>query len=162
MGINLVVRGNNVVAETKEEYIKTNGAVSTPEHIVDMICRQTIKIAECQSVAELLGTEILDPCCGSGVFLIACYEILAKRMSDILCQNPVEMQKNQDLFCLQGDELMLTMEARRSIVKNCLYGIDCDAAAIEVTKMSIALKIVDGNNQLAWENIGAFGELDSS
>ena len=158
LGINLVIRGNNVVAETKEEYIKTNGAVSTPEHIVDMICRQTIKIAECQSVAELLGTEILDPCCGSGVFLIACYEILAKRMSDILCQNPVEMQKNQDLFCLQSDELMLTMEARRSIVKNCLYGIDCDAAAIEVTKMSIALKIVDGNNQLAWENIGAFGE----
>ena len=68
------------------------------------------------------------------------------------------MQTHQELFCLLGDELMLTMEARRAIVKNCLYGIDCDAAAIEVTKMSIALKIVDGNNQLAWEDIGAFGE----
>ena len=79
-------------------------------------------------------------------------------MSDILCNNVFQMQMHQELFYLQGDELMLTMKARRAIVKTCLYGIDCDAAAIEVTKMSIALKIVDGNNQLAWENIGAFGE----
>lgn len=32
LGIKLVIRGNNVIAETKEEYIRTNGAVSTPEH----------------------------------------------------------------------------------------------------------------------------------
>ena len=102
--------------------------------------------------------EVLDPCCGSGVFLIACYEILAKRLTDILRNNANEMQSHQELFCFLGDELMLTIEARRAIVKNCLYGIDCDAAAIEVTKMSIALKIVDGNNRLAWEDIGAFGE----
>ena len=158
LGIKLVIRGNNVIAETKEEYIRTNGAVSTPEHIVDMICRQTIDIAQCQTVEELMATEVLDPCCGSGVFLIACYEILVRRLSDILRHNAAEMQTHQELFCLLGDELMLTMEARRAIVKNCLYGIDCDAAAIEVTKMSIALKIVDGNNQLAWEDIGAFGE----
>lgn len=158
LGINLVIKGNKVIAETKEEYIRTNGAVSTPEHIVDMICRQTIDITECQTVEELMEIEVLDPCCGSGVFLIACYEILAKRLTDILRNNANEMQSHQELFCFLGDELMLTMEARRAIVKNCLYGIDCDAAAIEVTKMSIALKIVDGNNRLAWEDIGAFGE----
>lgn len=158
LGINLVIKGNKVIAETKEEYIRTNGAVSTPEHIVDMICRQTIDITECQTVEELMEIEVLDPCCGSGVFLIACYEILAKRLTDILRNNANEMQSHQELFCFLGDELMLTMEARRAIVKNCLYGIDCDAAAIEVTKMSIALKIVDGNNRLAWEDIGAFGK----
>lgn len=69
LGIKLVIRGNNVIAETKEEYIRTNGAVSTPEHIVDMICRQTIDIAQCQTVEELMATEVLDPCCGSGVVL---------------------------------------------------------------------------------------------
>lgn len=40
----------------------------------------------------------------------------------------------------------------------CIYAVDCDEAAIEVTKMSLALKIVDGNSPLAWEGVGAFGD----
>lgn len=158
LGKQLIIKNNNVEEITKDEYIRSNGAVVTPEHIVEMICKQTLELNNIQSVDELFSIKILEPCCGSGVFVVSCYERLAEKMIQILQNSERERIANQNYFCIYDDQLLLTIEGRRAIVTNCLFAIDSDEAAIEVTKMSLALKIVDGNNPVAWSGVGAFGD----
>lgn len=157
LGKQLVVKNGKIEEVTKLEYVKTNGAVCTPEHIVDMICKQTIDLSVVKTIDDIFCIKILDPCCGSGVFAISVYELLAKKMLDILRTDKNAQCRYGDYFYVQDKNYMLTINGRRAIVTNCIHGIDCDEAAIEVTKMSLALKIVDGNDSLAWNGIGAFG-----
>lgn len=158
LGKQLVINNDKIKEVTKSEYVKTNGAVCTPEHIVDMVCKQTIDLSAVKTVEDLFNINILDPCCGSGVFIVSVYELLAKKMIELLCSDEKMRSKYSDDFYVQDESYMLTITGRRAIVTNCVHGIDCDEAAVEVTKMSLALKIVDGNNPLAWNGIGAFGE----
>lgn len=158
LGEQLCIRNGLVARETKDEYVRTNGAVCTPEHIVDMVCRQTLQLEDIHTVEELLKIKLLDPCCGSGVFAIASYDILANKLMEILAQNAEEQALHNNYFCIVENHLFLTVEGRRALVTNCIHGIDCDESAVEVTKMSLALKIVDGSDPIAWNNIGVFGE----
>lgn len=155
LGVRLAVNDMAVQTVQKEEYVDTQGVVCTPEHIVDMVCKQTIDLEHIQSIPELLNLKILDPCCGSGVFLVACYDMLANRALELIAANP---EDNADYGVNVNGSFHLTIKARREIVINCLHAIDCDDAATEVAKMSLALKIVDGVNQFAWEQIGVFGD----
>ena len=158
LGKQLVIDGNGLREITKEEYIKTNGAVATPEHIVEMICKQTLDLNTVKNVDDLLKIKVLDPCCGSGVFVVSCYEYLAAKMIKLLQENSFDREKYSKYYFISNDEWYLTVVGRRAIVTNCIFAIDYDEAAIEVTKMSLALKIVDGNAPLAWEGIGVFGD----
>lgn len=158
LGKQLVIDGGSLREITKEEYIKTNGAVVTPEHIVEMICKQTLELNTVRNIDDLLKIKVLDPCCGSGVFVVSCYEHLATKMLQLLQDNASDREKYSEYYCLSNDQWYLTVIGRRAIVTNCIFAIDCDEAAIEVTKMSLALKIVDGNAPLAWEGIGVFGD----
>jgi hypothetical protein len=158
LGKQLIIENGNIREITKDEYIRSNGAVATPEHIVDMICKQTLDLSEINTIDELLQIKILDPCCGSGVFIVSCYEHLSSKMLQIFSEKAGERGAHADYFYVNDGQYLLTIIGRRAIVKNCIYAIDCDEAAIEVTKMSLALKIVDGNNPLAWEGIGAFDD----
>jgi len=152
----LAIRNGIVYSEIKPEYVKTNGAIPTPEHIVDMICKQTIKLQSVNSIEDLLKIKILDPCCGSGVFMVSCYELLAEKFISLAKNSDSQRYKN--CFIKADDKIYLTIEGRRNLITNCLYGIDSDDVAIEVAKMALALKIVDGTEALYWERIGAYGE----
>lgn len=158
LGKQLVINGDTLREITKDEYIKTNGAVATPEHIVEMICKQTLELNAVSNIDELLKIKVLDPCCGSGVFVVSCYEHLATKMIQLLQNNASDREKYSEYFYISDNQWYLTVIGRRAIVTNCIFAIDCDEAAIEVTKMSLALKIVDGNAPLAWEGIGVFGD----
>ena len=158
LGKQLAIKNGKIEEITKLEYVKTNGAVCTPEHIVDMICKQTVDLSVVKTVDDILRIKILDPCCGSGVFAVSVYELLAKKMLDILRTDENARRQYGDYFYVQDKSYMLTINGRRAIVASCIYGIDYDEAAIEVTKMSLALKIVDGNDPSVWDGIGAFGK----
>ena len=117
-----------------------------------------IELSNVKTVEDVLNIKVLDPCCGSGVFTVSVYELLTKKMIEILCSDEDSRKKYHDYFYIQDGSFMLTISGRRAIVTSCIHGIDYDEAAVEVTKMSLALKIVDGNNPLAWDGVGAFGE----
>lgn len=154
----LVIRNGIVYQEIKPEYIKTNGAIPTPEHIVDMICKQTIKLSSVNNIDDLLNLKILDPCCGSGVFLVSCYEILTQKFICIIKNSKSEAEKYKTWFVNDDGKYYLTIDGRRNLITNCLYAIDCDDVAVEVAKMSLALKVVDGTETLYWKELGAYSE----
>jgi len=159
LGKQIVFRDGEIKEEYKPEYIQVNGAISTPEHIVEMICKRTLSITEITDIKQLLNIKILDPCCGSGVFLVCCYDMLCNTFIRILASNKADNESFHDYFFEQDNMIYLTINGRRAIASNCLYGIDCDDAAIEVAKMSIALKIVDCDAPALLEQVGIFGDM---
>ena len=151
LAYSLRVKNGVVVAELKEDYVKTNGAIPTQEFIADAICRETVQKKAYGSYRDILSTKLLDPCCGSGVFLLSAYETFAEIM--------MNLTSSSNKWCvIEEGKKYLTITARQEIMKNCLFGIDCDPTAVEVTKMSLALKLVDDTNELYLNEIGVFGE----
>lgn len=151
LSYSLRVKNGIVIAELKEDYVKTNGAIPTQEFIADAICRETISKSRYDNYQEVLSTKVLDPCCGSGVFLLAAYEAFA----DIM----MELTPSNNKWCVVEDgKKYLTISAKQEIMKNCLFGIDCDPTAVEVTKMSLALKVIDDTDELYLNEIGVFGD----
>ena len=152
----LVIKNNSVTVELKEDYVKTNGAVATREFVVDAICNETFDLKKIKTVEELMNTKILDPCCGSGVFLVVAYEKIAKRLLELI--NLDKGNRYADLFVNINGTDYLTVYAKQQIMRNCLYGIDYDQVAVEVTKMSLALKIIDDTKISVLSDVGIFGE----
>lgn len=145
------VKNGSVVVELKEDYVKTNGAIPTQEFIADAICSETILNKSYSSYQDILSTKVLDPCCGSGVFLLSAYEAFANTM--------MNLTSTSNKWCVvEEGKKYLTIKAKQEIMKNCLFGIDCDPTAVEVTKMSLALKVVDDTNELFLNEMGVFGE----
>lgn len=143
----LLIENDIVIEKIKSEYIKQNGAIPTPEYLVDKICKETIEIKDKKCIDDILNVKILDPACGSGVFLVSCFELLSKKVEEFAEDFVIEYKGIRNL----------TTEIRRKIITNCLYGIDYDEAAVEVTKMSLALKVIDFREQEQLEKLGAFG-----
>ena len=46
-----------------------------------------------------------------------------------------------------GGEWRLTTDERKRILLNNIYGVDIDHQAVEVTKLSLLLKVLEGENE---------------
>lgn len=151
LAYSLIVKNGAVVTELKQEYVKSNGAIPTDASIARVICNETLDLSSISSVDELLNLKVLDPCCGSGIFLVSAYEKIAKEFKTLALE--------ESGYCLNyNGEKYLTLDAKRKIMHNCLYGIDIDPTAIEVTKMSLALKVIDDAVPELYSESGMFGE----
>ena len=159
LGKRLVVRRGKVCEEIKGEYVKTNGAIPTPAHLVRLVCQRTLTSNGNRVPLKISETKILDPCCGSGIFLVACYDALEKSFIDFLKAHDECLYSYRDYYFVdEHDNWLLTIPGRRFLIVNCLFGIDVDESAIEVAKMSLSLKVLDGNCVTVWDAMGADGE----
>lgn len=159
LGKRLVVRRGKVCEEIKGEYVKTNGAIPTPAHLVRLVCHRTLKPSACAAPPRIPETKILDPCCGSGIFLVACYDALERAFIDFLKAHDDCLYQYRDYYLIdERGNWLLTIPGRRFLIVNCLFGIDIDESAVEVAKMSLSLKVLDGNCVTVWDAMGADGE----
>ena len=55
--------------------------------------------------------------------------------------------KNATLYQAQGGDWRLTTAERKRILLNNMYGVDIDSQAVEVTKLSLLLKVLEGENE---------------
>lgn len=151
LAYSLIEKNGVILTELKQEYVKTNGAIPTDANVARIICEETLDLSYINSIEEILELKVLDPCCGSGIFLVATYEMIANRFKEIASE--------ECGCCLNyNGEKYLTLDAKRKIMRSCLYGIDIDLTAIEVTKMSLALKIIDDIVPELYSASGMFGE----
>lgn len=154
----LKINDGNVEDELKSEYSKTKGAVSTPHYIVGEIIRRTLKKSDLENltISELLDIKILDLACGSGAFAIEVYNYLEEILKNLIEKDPDEAFQK---YIIQTDnESLLSVTGKKTILDNCIYGVDIDPEAVEVTKMALALKIVDNADYPQFsEAAGLFG-----
>lgn len=126
----LYILNDEVFEQLKSEYVKEKGAVTTPQYIVEEICKNTINFDSALTIDSILNFKILDPACGSGVFLVSCFELICDKIID-LYKNKLVSDKYEDWFIENNAEIYLTVDARQKIIKNCLFGVDIDNSAVK-------------------------------
>lgn len=153
-----LTKGHQAKVEEKPEVRKAGGVYYTPTFIVDYIVGHTVgRLLEGKSPAQASKLRILDPACGSGSFLIGAYQYLLDWHRDTYVADGPEKHargRNPKLYRGPAGEWRLTTAERKRILLNNIYGVDIDPQAVEVSKLSLLLKVLEGeskesvNNQL--------------
>lgn len=142
--------GHRAKVEEKPEVRKAGGVYYTPTYIVDYIVKNTVgKLLEGKTPKTAEKLRILDPACGSGSFLIGAYQYLLDWHRDKYVEDDPEKYakgKNPALYQKIRNEWRLTTAERKRILLNNIYGVDIDAQAVEVTKLSLLLKVLEGES----------------
>jgi hypothetical protein len=134
---------------------KKEGIFYTPEYITDYICRNTIipylsKSGKANTVPELLNEywgsaideldqkvkniKVVDPACGSGAFL--------NKAADILLE--IHQRIHETRYKDKKETLKPYFDnigQRREILLNNIYGVDLNEESVDITKLSLFLKV---------------------
>jgi len=136
--------GHRAVVEDKPEVKKAGGVYYTPTYIVDYIVKHTVgRLLEGLTPKQAASLRILDPARGSGTFLIGAYQYLLDWHRDWYVAHGPEKHQKQ-LYKAAGGEWRLTTAEKKRILLNSIYGVDIDAQAVETTKLSLLLKVLEG------------------
>src|SRR6266581_404726 len=145
-----LTEGHRAVVEEKPEVKKAGGVYYTPTYIVEYIVQQTVgKLLEGKTPRQAAKLKILDPACGSGSFLLGAYECLLQWHLDYYMKNePAKWAKGSRPELVQTSSgWKLTIAERKHILLNNIYGVDIDTQAVETTKLSLLLKVLEGETQ---------------
>ena len=137
--------------EEKPEVRKAGGVYYTPQYVVEYIVKNTVgKLIENKTPKEISKLKIVDPACGSGSFLIGAYQYLLDWHKHYYSDNgkPSKGKKDNPLT----PEGNLTTGEKKRILLNNIFGVDIDVNAVEVTKLSLLLKCMEGETQASIAN----------
>jgi len=164
-----------VLKEGEVSKRKKDGVFYTPEYITDYICRNTIisylskenarnphdlilehssNIKELES--KLNDIKIVDPACGSGAFLIKAVDVLLELFKEIQMLKLSEgvytpVKKGRKKIKDKGQVMLKKWheeDEAREIIKNNIYGVDINEESVEITKLSLFLKIARTGEKL--------------
>ena len=144
--------GHQAKVEEKPEVRKAGGVYYTPSYIVDYIVKNTVgKQVEGKSPAQIAKGKdgqpirILDMACGSGSFLLGAYQYLLDHCQKWYEANEPE-KYTKAVFQDNKGIWRLTISERKRILTSHIFGVDIDRQAVEVTKLSLLLKALEGEN----------------
>ena len=149
------VSGKTAEVEEKPEVKKAGGVYYTPTYIVDYIVKNTVgKLVEGRTPAQVAKLTILDPACGSGSFLLGAYQFLLDwHLRYYLDHDRAKYAKGRNAVIYlfkkdpkTGEIWRLTTAEKKRILLNNIYGVDIDTQAVEVSKLSLLLKVLEGES----------------
>lgn len=139
-------KSGRALIEEKPEVRKAGGVYYTPQYIVDYIVKTTVgKLIDGKAPKDINKIKIVDPACGSGSFLIGAYQYLLQFHKDYYTNNGKPSKGSKD-NPLTPDGNLTTAEKKRILLNN-IFGVDLDANAVEVTKLSLLLKCMEGETE---------------
>jgi hypothetical protein len=143
--------GHQAKVEEKPEVRKAGGVYYTPAYIVDYIVKHTVgRQIEGKSPAQLAGTKskqpfrVLDMACGSGSFLLGAYRCLLDHCLKWYIEHNPDKCKKAVYQDPRDGHWRLTIGEKKRILTTHIFGVDIDSQAVEVTKLSLLLKVLEG------------------
>lgn len=138
-----ITPARSVKIEEKPEVRKAGGVFYTPQYIVEYIVKNTVgKLIDGKTPTQIEKIKIVDPACGSGSFLVGAFEYLLNYHINWYHEKGYATRKGKDNpFTPQGT---LTTHEKKRILINNIFGVDIDANAVEVSKLSLLLKCMEG------------------
>ncbi len=122
---------------------KTTGSYYTPTALISSLLDTSLDRLLDEAVAQpdpeqaLLDLKVIDPACGSGHFLVAAAQRIARRLA-----------------VLRTDETdpppSVVRHALREVIGRCVYGIDRNPMAVELCKVSLWLESVEPGKPLSF------------
>jgi hypothetical protein len=106
-----------------KEHAKKQGAVYTPPYLVDLLIDECMPIHDPQDQFK-----VIDPACGSGVFLVAAY----KRM--------ITWWRQQHNWQQPGKE---DLPALKRLLSDSIFGVDKEGSAVQLAMFSLTLALCD-------------------
>lgn len=123
-------------AEQKGNQRKTTGSYYTPDSLVQALLDTALDPVLDKTEAEaddpakaLLKLSVIDPACGSGHFLLAAARRIATRLARIRADGTPSLADFR--------------HALRDVARSCLYGVDRNPMAVELTKVALWIETVD-------------------
>lgn len=130
-------------AEQKGNQRKTTGSYYTPDSLVQLLLDTTLNplLDEREAWAadpaeELLKLTVIDPACGSGHFLLAA----ARRIATRVARHRAGGIPSASDF----------RHALREVACRCLYGVDRNPMAVELTKVALWIEALEPGRPLAF------------
>ncbi len=157
-------KAHHAVIEEKPEVRKAGGVYYTPQYIVDYIVENTVgKLIEDKTPKEIEKIKIVDPACGSGSFLLGAFDYLLNYHIKYYHKNPPTAKSG----IITPNGTLSTAEKKRILLNN-IFGVDLDANAVEVSKLSLLLKCMEGetaasiSTQITMHNERVLPDLDNN
>jgi Type I restriction-modification system methyltransferase subunit len=100
---------------------RSEGIVFTPENVVDYTLSKLAEDERFGSLSREDTFKVLDPACGSGVFLVKMFEKLSAKRK-------------------------LSIEEKADLVRKHLFGIDINGEALRIAALSLYLKIIENES----------------
>ena len=140
----LAIKNNNIYLEKKLDYVDKD-IVKTPNFIINDILRETlINYCKNKNNIEILKIKIADIACGSGSFLLQAFQLINNVLVDFYLRNkPTELIQTK----VKSHRLKYCLKKR--ILLNCIYGVDKDYNAVEVTKFGLLLKLLENEDKFS-------------
>lgn len=138
----LICDEGNIKLAAKSEY-KYKSVVSTPIEIVKYMVKTTLaSICSGKTPEEIKQLKIVDIACGSGVFLEETFQYLVDYCVEWYMKNEPDY-----LLELSNGKKKLPLVDKKQILLNCIYGVDIDVHAVEVSKFSLLLKLIEDETE---------------
>jgi len=114
-----------LISRLYEEFLGTDkrekGLYYTPAHLTRLLIDESLPLSKYKEI-DVLNYKILDPACGSGIFLVTAFKRLVQ------------------IWRLQNNMQQPSLETLKNILKN-LYGVDEEKQAIELASFSLSLAL---------------------
>ena len=132
--------------EDKPEVKKAGGVYYTPQYIVEYIVENTIgELLKGKTPNQVAKLRFVDPACGSGSFLLGAYQKLINWHVEYYSN--LEKPPKDVIYTGKDGIPRLTIQEKKRILLNNIYGVDIDSQAVEVTKLSLLLKVLEDTNK---------------
>lgn len=122
---------------------KTTGSYYTPTSLITELLDSAVDpvLAEAakqpNAEAAILGLRVIDPACGSGHFLIAAAHRIAKKLAAVRTGDDEPAPE-------------ATRTAVRDVIARCIHGIDLNAMAVELCKVSLWMESMEPGKPLGF------------
>lgn len=112
----------NFLFKTDPELKKKTGTYYTPPALVEFVLNEKLPI---NKIEKNYNIKVLDPSCGSGIFLVESFKRLVKRYEN------------------QHNEKLTDFNKLKKLLTDNIFGIELHPQAIKVTAFSLYLALVD-------------------
>lgn len=121
---------------------RSTGSHYTPRSLSEKVVRRTLEpilacLGDAPKAEQILSLKVCDPAMGSGAFLVEACRFLGDAVVEA-------WRRSGELPALIEKEGNALLHAKRLVAQRCLYGVDKNAAAVELAKLSLWLETLSG------------------
>lgn len=136
----LIVLPDGTIGLGKKKDCLNRSVVTTPTEVVKYMVEKTLgRVCDGKTPSEILDIRIADIACGSGIFLEEAFSYL----QNYCIQKYLANGEHEHLIEIGNGLYKLPLDEKKRILCYCIYGIDIDVHAVEVTKFSLLIKLIE-------------------